>query len=49
MYPGYHGPPVTTQNSRYDRSLQWQTAGEPYTSYQETVPPLQAKEGGPPT
>jgi hypothetical protein len=27
-------------------SLQWQTVGEPYTPYQETVPPLQAEEGG---
>jgi hypothetical protein len=27
-------------------SLQQQTAGEPYTPYQEAAPPLQAKEGG---
>jgi hypothetical protein len=30
-------------------SLQWQTAGEPYTPYQEIAPPLQAEEEGPPT
>jgi hypothetical protein len=28
-------------------SLHWHTAGEPYTLYQETTPPLQAKEAGP--
>jgi hypothetical protein len=27
-------------------SLQQQTAGEPYTPYQEAAPPLQAEEGG---
>jgi hypothetical protein len=30
-------------------SLQRHTAGEPYTSYQGTTPPLQAEEAGPPT
>jgi hypothetical protein len=30
-------------------SLQWQTAGEPYTLYQETPPPLQAEGEWPPT
>jgi hypothetical protein len=30
-------------------SLQRQMAGEPYTPYQETTPPLQAEEMGPPT
>jgi hypothetical protein len=30
-------------------SYQEQTAGEPYTMYQETTPPRQAKEMGPPT
>jgi hypothetical protein len=27
-------------------TLQWQTAREPYTLYQEMTPPLQAKEEG---
>jgi hypothetical protein len=30
-------------------SLQRHMAGEPYTSYQGTTPPLQAEEAGPPT
>jgi hypothetical protein len=30
-------------------SLQRHTAGEPYTLYQRTTPPLQAEEADPPT
>jgi hypothetical protein len=30
-------------------SLQQHTTEEPYTPYQETTPPLQAEEAGPPT
>jgi hypothetical protein len=30
-------------------SLQWQTAGEPYTPYKKMAPALQAEEEGPPT
>jgi hypothetical protein len=30
-------------------SLQWKTAGEPYTLYQEMAPPVQAEEEGPPS
>jgi hypothetical protein len=30
-------------------SLQWHTAGEPYTSYQKIAPSFQAEEEGPPT
>jgi dethiobiotin synthetase len=48
LYPGYHGSPVTTQNFDLIGSLQWETAEEPYTLYQEMAPPLRAEGEGPP-
>jgi hypothetical protein len=44
MYPRYHRPPVTVQNSRYDQFPPVAKAGEPYIPYQGMAPPLQAEE-----
>jgi hypothetical protein len=50
IYSGYRGASVTTpKNLDMISFLQWQTTGEPHTSYQEVTPPLKAKEEGPPT
>jgi hypothetical protein len=47
--PGTMGRQLRHKTLNTISSLQWQTAEEPYTPYQEMAPPLQAEEEGPPT
>jgi hypothetical protein len=48
-YLGYHGLPVTAQNSRYDRFSPTANDWGNIHPYQETSPPLQVEEEVPPT
>jgi hypothetical protein len=47
--PGTVGRQLRSKILDMNGSLQRQMAGEPYTPYQETTPPLQAEEEGAPT